>query len=53
MVLAQRENWRAFSTYFTAQESLPALLEVRTLGFAGETVERKIGLIESRFGQPE
>jgi tetratricopeptide (TPR) repeat protein len=52
MVLAQRENWRAFSTWFTAEESLPALLEVRALGYAGEAAERKIGLIESRFGQP-
>jgi tetratricopeptide (TPR) repeat protein len=50
MVLAQREHWRAFSTYFTGQEALPALLEVRTLGYAGDAVERRIGLIESRFG---
>ena len=49
-VLAQRENWRAFSSYFTGQESLPALREARTLGYAGESVERRIGLIESRFG---
>lgn len=50
-VLAQRENWRAFSTYFTGEESLPALLEVRTLGYADPEVERKIGLIMARFGQ--
>jgi tetratricopeptide (TPR) repeat protein len=49
-LLAQRENWRAFSTCFTGQESLPALLEARTLGYAGEAVQRRIGLIESRFG---
>lgn len=52
MVLAQRENWRAFSTYFTAQESLPALLEVRALGYASAAVERKIGLITARAGEP-
>jgi Flp pilus assembly protein TadD len=53
MILAQRENWRAFSTCFTAQESLPVLLEVRALGYAGDEVERKIGMIEARFGQPQ
>jgi tetratricopeptide (TPR) repeat protein len=52
MVLAQRENWRAFSTYFTGDESLPALLEVRALGYASDAVERKIGLITARSGQP-
>lgn len=52
MVLAQRENWRAFSTYFTGQESLPALLEVRELGYASAAIERKIGLITARAGQP-
>lgn len=51
-VLAQRENWRTFSTYFSGEEALPALREVRALGYAGNAVERKIGLIESRFGQP-
>jgi tetratricopeptide (TPR) repeat protein/SAM-dependent methyltransferase len=51
-VLAQRENWRAFSTCFTGEESLPALLEVRTLGYADADVERKIALIMGRFGKP-
>ena len=45
-VLARRESWRAFSTYFTGEESLPALLEVRTLGYADPDVKRRIRLIE-------
>ncbi len=48
-ILAQRENWRALSTYFTGQKSLPALLEVRALGFASDAVERRIALIEARM----
>jgi hypothetical protein len=50
MILAQRENWRAFSTYFTEKEALPALLEVRQLGYASAAVQRKIDLITARFG---
>lgn len=50
MVLAQRENLRAFSTYFTGQESLPVLEEVKAIGFGGDDVESKIMLIKSRFG---
>jgi hypothetical protein len=50
-VLAQRENWRAFSTYFTGEESLPVLLEVRALGYADAGVERKIDLVTERFGK--
>ena len=48
-VLAQRENMRAFSTYFTGDEALPVLEEVRAAGFGSEEIERKIKLIEARF----
>lgn len=50
MVLAQREQWRAFSSYFTGQDGLPALEEVVALGFAPAGLDRKISLIRSRFG---
>lgn len=52
MVLARREQWRAFSTYFTGEESLAALLEVRALGYAGAEVEQRIALIEKRRRPP-
>jgi hypothetical protein len=51
MLLAQRENWRAFSTCFTGEESLPALLEVQALGYGGGEVTRKIRLITERLGR--
>ena len=51
MVLARRESWRAFSTYFTGEESLPALLEARSLGYTDDAVTRRIALITARLGQ--
>jgi Flp pilus assembly protein TadD len=51
MILAQRENWRAFSTWFTGEESLPALREVHALGYGGGAVARKIRLITERSGR--
>jgi tetratricopeptide (TPR) repeat protein len=50
MLLEQRENLRAFSTFFTGQESLAALREVRSMGAAGIDTVRRIALIEARFG---
>lgn len=49
MVLTQREKLRAFSTYFTGQESLPVLEEIMASGFADDEVKRMIMLIKSRF----
>lgn len=49
MVLTHREGMRAFSTYFTGQEALPALQEIRALGFSNAEIERRIELINARF----
>ncbi|HJV76553.1 MAG TPA: tetratricopeptide repeat protein [Noviherbaspirillum sp.] len=50
MILLHRENLRAFSTFFTGQESLPVLEEIRGLAFADENVDRRIELIRKRVG---
>jgi tetratricopeptide (TPR) repeat protein len=50
MILEQRENLRAFSTFFTGQESLAALEEVNAIGMAGIDTMRRIALIKARFG---
>lgn len=50
MILEQRENLRAFSTFFTGQESLPALEEVMAMGYGSEDTARRIALIKGRFG---
>jgi hypothetical protein len=49
MILAQRENLRAFSDFFTGQEALSVLQEIRALGFGGDEIERRIGLIRQRY----
>jgi hypothetical protein len=49
MVLEQRECLRAFSTFFTGDESLQALEEIQASGFGGAGVERRIALIRERF----
>ena len=49
MVLTHREGMRAFSTYFTGQEALPALQEIRMLGFSNPEIEKRIELINARF----
>lgn len=48
MVLQRREELRAFSTFFTGKESLQALQEIRTLGYGGDDIDRRIALIEAR-----
>ena len=50
MILQQREWLRAFSSFFTGQESLPVLEEIQASGFGGEAVDRRIMLIRKRFG---
>ncbi len=50
MILLHRECLRAFSTFFTGQESLPVLEEIRAMGFADEDVDRRIALIRKRAG---
>jgi tetratricopeptide (TPR) repeat protein len=50
MVLERREALRAFSTFFTGQESLAALEEVNSTGAAGGDTVRRIALIKARFG---
>lgn len=49
MILEQRENLRAFSTFFTGQESLPALEEVMAMGYGGDDTARRVALIKERF----
>lgn len=49
MILQQREWLRAFSSFFTGQESLPVLEEIQASGFGGEDVNRRIMLIKKRF----
>lgn len=49
MILAQREHWRAFSTWFTGFEALPALLEARALGYGTDLSKRAIALISARY----
>lgn len=51
MILAQREHWRAFSTWFTGFEALPALLEARALGYGTDLSKRAIALISARYTQ--
>jgi hypothetical protein len=49
MVLAQRENLRAFTDFFTGREALPVLQEIQALGFGSEEIDRRIALIKARF----
>lgn len=48
MVLAERENLRAFSDFFTGKEALPVWQEVSGLGFGNEEIARRITLINAR-----
>lgn len=48
-VLEQREKLRAFSTFFTGQESLPVLEAVRKTGFHSAETDRRIALIRQRY----
>ena len=50
MILEERERLRAFSSYFTGQESLPVLKEIRATGFLSNNMSKRIELIEERFG---
>lgn len=50
-VLEQREKLRAFSTFFTGQESLAVLEAVRGTGFQSKETERRIELIRQRSQQ--
>ncbi|MEC4721336.1 tetratricopeptide repeat protein [Noviherbaspirillum sp. CPCC 100848] len=49
MILAQREHLRAFSTFFTMQESLPVFEEIKALGFLDKRSERSMQLIKKRY----
>jgi Flp pilus assembly protein TadD len=50
MILEEREELRAFSTWFTGQEALPVLQEVEATGCATHDAVRKLELIRARFG---
>jgi tetratricopeptide (TPR) repeat protein len=49
MILQQREWLRSFSSFFTGEESLPVLEEIRASGFGSEMVNQRIMLIKKRF----
>ena len=49
MILQQREWLRSFSSFFTGEESLPILEEIKALGFSSEIVDQRIMLIKKRF----
>ena len=49
MILQQREWLRSFSSFFTGEESLPVLEEIKASGFGSEIVEQRIMLIKKRF----
>lgn len=49
MILQQREWLRSFSSFFTGEESLPVLEEIKSSGFSSEMVEQRTMLIKKRF----
>ena len=49
MILQQREWLRSFSSFFTGEESLPVLEEIKASGFGSEIVDQRIMLIKKRF----
>jgi hypothetical protein len=49
MILQQREWLRSFSSFFTGEESLPVLEEIKASGFGSEIVDQRIMLIKNRF----
>jgi hypothetical protein len=49
MILQQREWLRSFSSFFTGEESLPVLEEIKASGFGSEIVDQRIMLIKARF----
>ncbi|MBY0578117.1 MAG: tetratricopeptide repeat protein [Burkholderiales bacterium] len=53
MVLEERERLRAFSSFFTEEESLPVLEELHASGFLSEAMAGRITLIKTRFGNPQ
>ncbi len=48
-ILDQREKARAFSSYFTGEESLPTLEAIYNTGFFDPEIERRIKLIKERY----
>jgi tetratricopeptide (TPR) repeat protein len=49
MILQQREWLRSFSSFFTGEESLPVLEEIKSSGFSSEMVNQRVMLIKKRF----
>ena len=49
MILQQREWLRSFSSFFTGEESLPVLEEIKASGFGSEIVDQRIMLIKKRL----
>jgi tetratricopeptide (TPR) repeat protein len=49
MILQQREWLRSFSSFFTGEETLPVLEEIKASGFGSEIVDQRIMLIKKRF----
>lgn len=48
-LLEQLEKLNFFSSYYSGQKTLSQLIAIRNTGFQGEEMERRIGLIKSRF----
>lgn len=51
-VLKQREESRAFSTYFSGKDALPIFEAIQNTGFFGMEMEHQINLIRARFSLP-
>ncbi len=49
MLLEQRERLRAFSSFFTGNESLPVLEDIGQSGFLSEDMARRLALLVKRF----
>ena len=52
-VLEARENFRALSSFFTGETSLPDLELMRSSPFYGEEMERRRLMIQNRFGRKD
>jgi len=46
------EQLLAYSSYYTGEGSRPRLLALRDLGYSSEEMQRRLKLVERRFGKP-
>jgi len=51
-VLEQLERLSSFSSYYTAGATLQRLINIRALGFGSAEMERRLSLLQKRFGKP-